>query len=91
MLMPNVFPLYSKNTTLIDEIDLVSKSGSVVKINADKSKIDVNGTAVVEDMTTGDFSMRMRGQAVEMHYQNCSESGFTLCGWGVLREPHPLG
>ena len=32
----------------------------------------------MEDMTTGDFSMRKRGQVVEMHYRNCSESGFKL-------------
>ena len=31
-----------------------------MKINADKCKVDINGTAVVEDMTTGDFSMRKR-------------------------------
>ena len=49
-----------------------------MKINADKCKVDVNGTAVVEDMTTGDFSMRKRGRTVEMHYRNCSESGFKL-------------
>ena len=61
-----------------DEIDLVSKSGSMVKISADKCKVDINGTAVEEDMTTGDFSVRKRGQVVEMHYQNCSESGFKL-------------
>ena len=35
--------MQEQNTTLIDEIDLVSKSGSVVKINADKCKVDVNG------------------------------------------------
>ena len=44
-----------------------------MKINADKCKVDVNG---LEDMTTGDFSMQKRGRTVEMHYRNCSESGF---------------
>ena len=38
-----------------------------MKINADKCKVDVNGTAVVEDMTTSDFNMWKRGQVVEMH------------------------
>ena len=30
------------------------------------------------EMTTGDFNIQMRGRTVEMHYQNCSESGFKL-------------
>ena len=57
-------PLQEQKTTLIDEIDLDSKSGSMVKCW--QCKVDINGTAVVEDMTTGDFSMQKRGQVVEM-------------------------